>query len=700
MFTKNINKFMFVMFSLFLILPFSSIDVNANVSVTYTYKNSQGQLQEDVDFLVFDCLDASCRNVEIPAFVNGDNSGNSNDYLPNYDITVTYPSTQETAYGYSEYHYKDGYLPMEFFVTAHGNLVSNEDITFTKKADCSSHVENFRIINAEKPNLPIQIFVKTKLDATTFSAFSTNPDTPEYVPMQFKDFYSAETKVTLKIYDSNNLVVFSKQQIVNLFMDSSEEIKFEWIPTRAGEYKVVMSTDVTDNQCSSSIPQSVSSEFTVVRTSLDKCYTLINNLRTSVIEPFVSENVEIKASKISNYRDADGDLQALATDVDLKIFDPDGNLINSQFKALPKNSDTVNPVEFSFNWVPSENGLHTIKVHGIANDPICQGKENLDETETMNILVKDQGRIDLNLRMIGNKEINENSELRFGIKADYNGGKELRFSAENLPEGASFNPRTKEFSYKPSYDVVSHSLLNDVLNLVGIDLSKDFLVTFKVTDGTLSDQEIIRIRVIDVNRNPELAFINNIEVKEGDLVKIIPSASDADRDSLKFFFTRPLNSRGEWRTKRGDMGVYFVTVTVKDNFNGQDSQQVKIKVNPVPDKIPLPPEEFVQVKNHKLRTTSLFIENEKVKPGDYLVVYTKIKNDGELDESNVKIRMTIPELGIVEQRAVNSLEINDQRLRIFMINIPLGTKQGFYVLKSQVFNSNSQETEAIEFEVT
>lgn len=698
MIPKSLTKILFTFFTIFLILPFSSINVNANASITYIFKNDQNQLQDNVNVLVYDCLDSKCSNVKIPNFVNGDNLGNSNDYLPNYDLTITFPTVLETQFGYALYYYKDGYIPVESFANWAGNGATTHNIVFSKKSSCSSHIENFRIINADKPNLPIQIFIKTKLDASTYSAFQSNPNSPEYVPMQFKDFYSAETKVTLKIFDQNNRAVFTGIRNLNLFMDSSEEVMFEWIPIKSGLYKAVMTTEVTDNQCSSTIPQSVTSEFTVVRTSLDKCYTLLNNLRTSVIEPFIGENVGIIANKISNYRDPDGDLFALATNVDLTVYDPNGNLIKTDSKLIPKNPDSSSPVEFTFNWVPQVNGLHTIKVHGIANDPVCINKENLDETETMNVLVKDQGPIDLNLRTIGNKQVNENSLLKFTINADYNGRRQLQFRALNLPEGASFNLFTREFSYQPSYDVVSHSLVNNILNFIGLDLSKDFLVTFKVTDGILSDQEIVRIRVFDVNRAPELEFISDISVNEGQLVKIIPVATDADGDPLKFFFTTPLNSRGEWQTKVSDRGTLFTTVTVKDNFNGQDSQQVKITVNPIDGEIP-PTEVKGFVRQHILQTSSLFLENDEVKAGDYLTVYTKVRNYGAFNEKQVRIRLTIPELGIIEQRTLNYLAIDDQRLQIFIVNIPKNTMHGYYVAKVQVFNGNSQETESIEFRV-
>ena len=693
---KQISKILIILSLVIAVFAVSGFNANASAAITYNFYNAANTGLDNVNALVYDCQDSRCASVTVPSFKN---TGNSNDYAPNTDLTITYPTNLETQYGYAVYYYREGYLPVESFANWHGTGSTTQNVIFHQKADCSSHIENFQIINADQPNLPIQIHVKAKLDATTYSAFSSNPNTPEYVPTQYKDFYSAETQVTLQIVDSSNHLVYAQSKNLNLYMDSSDEVNFEWVPSVSGIYKAVITTDVTDNQCSSQVSQSVQSNFSVVRNSLDKCYTLLNNLITSVVEPNVNENVQIKINKISNYRAENGDLTAIATNADLKIYDSNNNIVKQETRNIARNVNTVDPVEFSFNWTPTAKGYYTIQVHGIANDSLCNGKENLDETETMNSIVNDNIPPDntyLNLRTINNKEVYENHVLRFSISSDYNGVSQLVFSANNLPSGATFNPLTHEFYYNPSYDTVSHSsLVNQILNLFGVDtLSKDFQVTFKVTDGKLSDQEVVRIRVDDVNRNPVLNKIADITINEGETIKITPSASDSDGDSIVYKYGYPLNLIGEWTTKTGDKGIYYVTIMAYDGFGGQAQQSFRIIVQESGNPIILEP-----IDNHELKLTALHLENDVIKAGNDLVVYTNIRNDGNLNEDQIKLRVTIPEIGIVEQKTINNLQENDQRSRIFIITIPENTKPGYYALKSQVFNGNSEETEAIEFKV-
>lgn len=69
-----------------------------------------------------------------------------------------------------------------------------------------------------------------------------------------------------------------------------------------------------------------------------------------------------------------------------------------------------------------------------------------------------------------------------------------------------------------------------------------------------------------------------ITVNETEAVRIRPKAIDPDNDKLKYTFSAPLDSNGEWQTKIGDAGKYVVTVTVTD---GQlsSSQKILIIVN-------------------------------------------------------------------------------------------------------------------------
>ncbi len=54
------------------------------------------------------------------------------------------------------------------------------------------------------------------------------------------------------------------------------------------------------------------------------------------------------------------------------------------------------------------------------------------------------------------------------------------------------------------------------------------------------------------------------EYNETDYINLRPSASDPDDDSLTYYFSYPLSSKGTWQTDYGDAGIYNTKVTVSD----------------------------------------------------------------------------------------------------------------------------------------
>ncbi len=105
-------------------------------------------------------------------------------------------------------------------------------------------------------------------------------------------------------------------------------------------------------------------------------------------------------------------------------------------------------------------------------------------------------------------------------------------------------------------------------------------VTVSVDDGNGgTDSQDVLIQVTEFgNHAPELDHIEDVVVTEGELVKLSPSASDIDGDSLVYNFTSPLNSSGAWQTNYTDSGEYDVVITVNDGHGGTDTQAVHITV--------------------------------------------------------------------------------------------------------------------------
>lgn len=93
------------------------------------------------------------------------------------------------------------------------------------------------------------------------------------------------------------------------------------------------------------------------------------------------------------------------------------------------------------------------------------------------------------LNFIGDQNVAAGSTLNFTISGSDVDGDPLTYSAVGLPAGSTFNPTTRQFSWSP------------IVAQIG-----DYVVTFTVSDGSLTDSEQVTIRVLPA-ANPNAVFI-------------------------------------------------------------------------------------------------------------------------------------------------------------------------------------------------
>jgi PKD repeat protein len=99
-------------------------------------------------------------------------------------------------------------------------------------------------------------------------------------------------------------------------------------------------------------------------------------------------------------------------------------------------------------------------------------------------------------------------------------GDKLVYSATGLPANATFDAGNRTFAWTP----VSTQIGN-------------YTVTFRASDGVLSDSKNATITVKKVNRAPVMTAIPANTVDEGKLLSITVSASDPDGDTLSYSAT-------------------------------------------------------------------------------------------------------------------------------------------------------------------
>ncbi|MDH5668189.1 MAG: putative Ig domain-containing protein [Nitrospira sp.] len=191
-----------------------------------------------------------------------------------------------------------------------------------------------------------------------------------------------------------------------------------------------------------------------------------------------------------------------ATDLDLPA-----QLLTFSTLGLPDGA-TFNFSTGIFTWTPSETqgGADYVVTFSVSDG-------EFSDSETITIAVNEVNVAPV-LAPIGNKSVNEETELRFTISgSDVDDPVQpLTYSATGLPLGATFNPLTREFVWTPTENQGPGS----------------YAVTFSVTDGVVTTSELVTISVNEVNVAPVLAPIGNKTVNEGELLTFTVSATDVD----------------------------------------------------------------------------------------------------------------------------------------------------------------------------
>ena len=118
----------------------------------------------------------------------------------------------------------------------------------------------------------------------------------------------------------------------------------------------------------------------------------------------------------------------------------------------------------------------------------------------------------------------------------------------------------------------------------------EYQVKVVASDGELQTEKTFTLLVDDVNELPVLTDLQDLVVKEGEVVTVKPEVTDLDGDEVKVSVSDPVGDGGVWKTGYTDHGEYLVTVTANDGKG-----VVTKKVSVVVEDVNMPPE-IVEVK--------------------------------------------------------------------------------------------------------
>jgi len=255
--------------------------------------------------------------------------------------------------------------------------------------------------------------------------------------------------------------------------------------------------------------------------------------------------------------------------------DPEGSIKYFSARGLPKGAMFNRRTYTTFDY-NNENARFFFQPRfdqaGVYEVTFTLSDGTLSDSETVTITVLDaDGSNDMPvLAYIGNKSVDETMPLDFTISATDEDGDSLTYTANDLPEGASF--------------------ISDTFNWIPGDTQWGiYPVTFTVSDGSLTDSETINITVNNTagppNNAPVLDPIEDLfYVVETSLLEFAVTAIDQDGHRL-FYIVEDLpkyaiitGSFFRWTPTKSQAGTYNPTFRVTDGDLSSNAEEVTIIV--------------------------------------------------------------------------------------------------------------------------
>lgn len=335
--------------------------------VTWNFYDQAGNPLSNVITQVYTCSDANC-------------------YFPTstspYFSTVTSNNVLTNANnGWSAfYFFADGYFFKEYMGFVADTNPYAIDLYFDQGTNCHAVIDNLNVPYEVENNKPVTINVPISANANVNSPFGIVDAAPYYMPVTNNpsdplfNHLAADTSVTLQLINPSGVVVHTETKNVKVFADTEKTVSFTFnSPANAGMYSIRVVTDVTDNQCASSSQDETTKGLKVVDNDPD-CYTLINNLETSIPYPMVNQPFEIGAHVF-------GHVQSGADNVAVTLTVSDhvtGALVNTETQTIP--TDVAR--DLTFSWTPTVIGDYDIVMTTNINNALCSA----DDFEFANII--------------------------------------------------------------------------------------------------------------------------------------------------------------------------------------------------------------------------------------------------------------------------------------------------------------------------
>ncbi|MCA9139121.1 MAG: tandem-95 repeat protein, partial [Planctomycetales bacterium] len=259
----------------------------------------------------------------------------------------------------------------------------------------------------------------------------------------------------------------------------------------------------------------------------------------------------------------------------IKATDIDQEPLTFSMVGLPGEARLVDAARYGealLNWDPTTSDIGqynvTVTVTDEGNGDISR---SLSSSQSFVINVRDNNAAPT-LTVPANATVDEGGTLSVVFTASDPDNDTIRFTADNLPSGATIDPVTGTLGWSPTFDDAGTYTFNVI-----------------ASDGSSSDVKPFTITIGAVNRAPRLAFPAAQYAREGVFTEFRVTGADFDGGALVLSVTDlpdgalfdASTGRFRWQPRFDQAGRYDVTFTLTDSESATDTITVPIVVENV-----------------------------------------------------------------------------------------------------------------------
>lgn len=217
----------------------------------------------------------------------------------------------------------------------------------------------------------------------------------------------------------------------------------------------------------------------------------------------------------------------------------------------------------------------------------------------------------------------------------------------------------------------------DKVKVDDVTLDPDRTTRLDIERGQKVEVEVLVTALEDIDDVEAEVFLSGFEYSKWERAGDIIGPKNLDTNTqYKLEFEVPISDEFE----KDD---YKLRVLLTDRDNQEIIQNYNLKID---------------VPRHKLRIDDVvFYPENSVKAGSALLATVRIENKGEMQEDDVKVKITIPNLGVSATEYINEIEEDDdeEETEEIFLRIPQCTEPGLYDAEVLVYFSEKHYSEKI-----